>query len=69
VCEGRLKDHRDRKLTHDDLERNRNVVTALSETIRLMAEIDVVISKRPIERFCGATRNHNGDNEKAIGHG
>jgi len=56
-------------LTHDDLERNRNVVTALSETIRLMAEIEVVISKRPIERFCGATRNHNGDNEKAIGHG
>jgi hypothetical protein len=49
VCEKWLKDRRGRTLTYDDLEHYCKVVTALSETIRLMAEIDVAIPKWPIE--------------------
>jgi hypothetical protein len=49
VCEKWLKDRRGRTLTYDDLEHYCKVVTALSETIRLMAEIDAAISKWPIE--------------------
>ena len=37
-----------RKLTYDDLEHYRKVVTAIKETIRLMAEIDAAIPKWPI---------------------
>jgi hypothetical protein len=48
VCEKWLKDRRGRTLTYDDLEHYRKVVTALSETIRLMAEIDAAIPKWPI---------------------
>jgi hypothetical protein len=49
VCEKWLKDRRGRTLTYEDLEHYRRVVTALSETIRLMAEIDAAIPKWPIE--------------------
>jgi predicted helicase len=49
VCEKWLKDRRVRTLTYDDLEHYCKVVTALSETIRLMAEIDAAIPKWPIE--------------------
>ncbi len=49
VCEKWLKDRRGRTLTYDDLEHYRKVVTALGETIRLMAEIDAAIPKWPIE--------------------
>ncbi len=49
VCEKWLKDRRGRALTYDDLEHYCKVVTALSETIRLMAEIDAAIPKWPIE--------------------
>ncbi|HXX24546.1 MAG TPA: type ISP restriction/modification enzyme [Terriglobia bacterium] len=49
VCEKWLKDRRGRTLTYDDLEHYCKVVTALSETIRLMAEIDAAIPKWPIE--------------------
>lgn len=49
VCEKWLKDRRGRTLSYDDLEHYRKVVTALSETIRLMAEIDAAIPKWPIE--------------------
>jgi hypothetical protein len=49
VCEKWLKDRRGRTLTYDDLEHYCKVVTALRETIRLMAEIDAAISKWPIE--------------------
>ena len=48
VCEKWLKDRRGRTLVYDDLEHYRKVVTALSETIRLMAEIDAAIPKWPI---------------------
>jgi predicted helicase len=48
VCEKWLKDRRGRTLTYDDLEHYCKVVTALSETIRLMAEIDAAIPKWPI---------------------
>ena len=49
VCEKWLKDLRGRTLTYEGLEDYRKVVTALSETIRLMAEIDEAIPKWPIE--------------------
>jgi hypothetical protein len=49
VCEKWLKDRRGRTLTYDDLEHYCKVVTALSETIRLMAEIDAAIPKWPLE--------------------
>ncbi|HUY15082.1 MAG TPA: type ISP restriction/modification enzyme [Terriglobia bacterium] len=49
VCEKWLKDRRGRTLTYEDLEHYRKVVTALSETIRLMAAIDSAIPKWPIE--------------------
>ncbi len=49
VCEKWLKDRRGRNLTYDDLEHYSKVVTALSKTIRLMAEIDAAIPKWPME--------------------
>jgi hypothetical protein len=49
VCEKWLKDRRGRTLTYEDLEHYRKVVTAIQETIRLMAEIDAAIPKWPIE--------------------
>jgi hypothetical protein len=39
----------DRTLAYDDLMRYAEVIKALSETIRLMAEIDAAIPKWPIE--------------------
>jgi predicted helicase len=49
VCEKWLKDRRGRTLSYDDLEHYCKVVTAISETTRLMAEIDAAIPKWPIE--------------------
>jgi hypothetical protein len=43
VCEKWLKDRKGRILTKDDLAHYQKIVVALSETIRLMAEIDTVI--------------------------
>jgi hypothetical protein len=48
VCEKWLKDRRGRTLTYDDLEHYCKVVTALSETIRLMSAIDAAIPNWPI---------------------
>lgn len=48
VCEKWLKDRRGRTLTYEDLEHYRKVVTALKETLRLMAEIDAASPKWPI---------------------
>jgi predicted helicase len=45
VCEKWLKDRKGRKLTEDDIEHYQKIVVALSETIRLMAEIDKVIDE------------------------
>jgi hypothetical protein len=45
VCEKWLKDRKGRTLTKDDLAHYQKIVVALSETIRLMAEIDKVIEK------------------------
>jgi hypothetical protein len=47
VCERWVKDRRGRTLTYDDLEHYCKVVTALSETVRLMAEIDATIQHWP----------------------
>lgn len=43
VCEKWLKDRKDRKLTYEDIQHYQKTVVALSETIRLMAEIDTAI--------------------------
>jgi predicted helicase len=45
VCQKWLKDRKGRKLTYDDTQHYQKVVVALSETIRLMAEIDQVIDQ------------------------
>ena len=45
VCEKWLKDRKGRKLTKDDIEHYHKIVVALSETMRLMAEIDKVIDE------------------------
>jgi predicted helicase len=45
VCEKWLKDRKGRKLTNDDVAHYQKIVVALSETIRLMKEIDEVIEQ------------------------
>jgi predicted helicase len=45
VCEKWLKDRKGRTLTKDDLTHYQKIVVALSETIRLMVEIDEVIEE------------------------
>jgi hypothetical protein len=45
VCEKWLKDRKGRTLTTDDIAHYHKIVVALSETIRLMAEIDAAIEK------------------------
>ena len=45
VCEKWLKDRKGRKLSKGDIEHYQKIVVALSETIRLMAEIDKVIDE------------------------
>jgi len=49
VCEKWLKDRKRRKLTYQDIEHYQKIVVALSETIRLMKEIDAAIPTWPIE--------------------
>lgn len=44
VCDKWLKDRKGRQLTYDDLTHYQQVVSALAETIRLMANIDEVIN-------------------------
>ena len=43
VCQKWLKDRKGRQLTYDDLTHYRHIVSALAETMRLMAEIDEAI--------------------------
>ena len=45
VCEKWLKDRRGRTLSKDDIAHYQKIVVALSETIRLMKEIDEVIEQ------------------------
>ena len=49
VCEKWLKDRRERTLSYDDQLHYAKVVTALKETIRLMAAIDDAIPSWPIQ--------------------
>jgi len=48
VCEKWLKDRKGRKLSYDDIQHYQKIVVALSETIRLMSEIDNLIPSWPI---------------------
>ena len=43
VCEKWLKDRRGRELSYDDKRHYQKIVLALSETIRLMKQVDEVI--------------------------
>ena len=45
VCEKWLKDRKGRVLSKDDIAHYHKIVVALSETIRLMGEIDAVIEQ------------------------
>jgi hypothetical protein len=45
VCEKWLKDRRGRILSKDDLAHYQKIIVALSDTIRLMKEIDAVIER------------------------
>jgi predicted helicase len=49
VCEKWLKDRRGRNLSYDDLQHYQKVVVALSETIRIMTEIDKAIPSWPMQ--------------------
>src|SRR5208282_22680 len=49
LCRGGRHAPRGQTPTYDDLEHHSTVVAALSETIRLKAEIDVAIPKWPLE--------------------
>jgi predicted helicase len=46
VCEKWLKDRKGRRLSEEEIDHYQKIVVALSETIRLMQEIDVVIEER-----------------------
>ena len=48
VCEKWLKDRKGRKLSSDDIDHYQKIVVALSETIRIMKEIDKVIPGWPL---------------------
>ncbi len=45
VCQKWLKDRRSRQLTYDDLTHYQHIISALVETIQLMADIDAKINK------------------------
>ena len=45
VCQRWLKDRKERTLSYDDIQHYQHTVSALSETIRLMAEIDKTITQ------------------------
>jgi predicted helicase len=49
VCHKWLKDRKGRTLTYDELTHYQKIIVALKETIRLMAEIDALIPRRPVE--------------------
>jgi len=49
VCQKWLKDRKGRKLDNNDLMHYQRIIVALSETIRLMAEIDALIPGWPIQ--------------------
>jgi hypothetical protein len=49
VCEKWLKDRKSRVLSIDDINHYQKIVVAINETIRLMNEIDSLITKWPIE--------------------
>jgi len=48
-CQKWLKDRKGRTLSYDDMQHYRKIVVAQSETIRLMAGIDAIILKWPLE--------------------
>ncbi len=49
VCNKWLKDRKGRALTSDEIDHYQKIVVALNETIRLMAEIDALIPRWPLQ--------------------
>lgn len=49
LLHNRLKDHKGRKLSFDDLFQYQKIVVALKETMRLMEETDGLIPAWPME--------------------
>jgi len=49
VCEKWLKDRKGRKLTYEDIKHYQKTVVALSETIRVMTDMDKTIPQWPID--------------------
>jgi predicted helicase len=45
VCQKWLKDRKGRELSYDDMQHYKHIVAALSDTIRLMSDIDSIIEK------------------------
>lgn len=48
VAEKWLKDRKGRTLTYDELTHYQRVIVALKETVRIMAEIDELITEWPV---------------------
>jgi len=48
VCEKWLKDRKERKLSYADIQHYQKIIVSLSETIRLMSEIDAAIPAWPL---------------------
>jgi len=48
VCEKCLKDRKGRSLSYDDQQHYQRITVALRETIRLMAEINALITRWPL---------------------
>jgi Type ISP C-terminal specificity domain len=48
VCQKWLKDRKGRKLSSDDIDHYQKIAVALSETIRIMKEIDEIIPGWPL---------------------
>jgi hypothetical protein len=48
VCEKWLKDRKGRTLSSDDIDHYQKIIVAISETIRLMREIDEIIPGWPL---------------------
>jgi predicted helicase len=59
VCDKWLKDRKGRKLSKDDIDHYQKIVVALSETIRIMVEIDKVINQHG--GWPGAFTNKKGE--------
>jgi len=69
VCEKWLKDRKGRRLSSEDRAHYQKIVVALSETIRLMAEIDAVIDEHGGWPAAFVVSSASSSKDKAMGNG